>query len=146
MTHLIRFQLCNKCGLFERTHSISRPKEFPRRRRSRPPSARQSADLTPLGSEGHYYHNSPPSNTPFISHLPNDFCTVGGPPTPQDVSWTTHDIPYVSSTPSLGHLIPSHSTLELPRIDFQPLSTVPTTGTSTPYPSWDSLPTHVNEY
>ncbi|KAH9967574.1 hypothetical protein BC827DRAFT_1088099, partial [Russula dissimulans] len=24
--------LCNKCGLYERTHSVSRPKTFPRRR------------------------------------------------------------------------------------------------------------------
>ncbi|KAH9973537.1 hypothetical protein BGW80DRAFT_1127739, partial [Lactifluus volemus] len=24
--------LCNKCGLFERTHGIPRPKKFPRRR------------------------------------------------------------------------------------------------------------------
>ncbi|KAI9460735.1 hypothetical protein F5148DRAFT_970317, partial [Russula earlei] len=24
--------LCNKCGLFERTHAIPRPKKFPRRR------------------------------------------------------------------------------------------------------------------
>ncbi|KAH9972140.1 hypothetical protein BGW80DRAFT_1121202, partial [Lactifluus volemus] len=24
--------LCNKCGLFERTHSVPRPKKFPRRR------------------------------------------------------------------------------------------------------------------
>ncbi|KAH9987768.1 hypothetical protein BJV74DRAFT_773791 [Russula compacta] len=36
--------LCNKCGLFERTHAIPRPKKFPRRRAHsskavRPPSA-----------------------------------------------------------------------------------------------------------
>ncbi|KAF8473679.1 hypothetical protein DFH94DRAFT_620391, partial [Russula ochroleuca] len=26
--------VCNKCGLFERTHAVPRPKTFPRRRRS----------------------------------------------------------------------------------------------------------------
>jgi hypothetical protein len=30
--YFIYSQLCNKCGLFERTHAIPRPKKFPRRR------------------------------------------------------------------------------------------------------------------
>ena len=76
-THLMRFQLCNKCGLFERTHGRSRPDQFPHRRGplatstiTRPKTPPQSTQLPPIST--HIpplapYHYSHPSIAPLSS-------------------------------------------------------------------------------
>ncbi|KAJ7856861.1 hypothetical protein B0H13DRAFT_2078069 [Mycena leptocephala] len=49
-TKLSEAKLCNKCGLFERTHSRPRPQQFPHKRgRLRP---RLSARTRPAGTAG----------------------------------------------------------------------------------------------
>lgn len=143
LTCLIQSQLCNKCGLFERTHSAPRPKSFPRRRRSRP-SVHPSMNLPAFGNEGNYCANNPLPNIPSSSHFPDAFGTGGGEINPQDMLWMTYDIPHASSTPS--RMSPCHVNAEQQSIyhtDFQSPSTVPTLATCTPSPSWELL-SHAN--
>lgn len=142
---LIRlFQLCNKCGLFERTHGVPRPKAFPRRRRhrSRTSSTDQSVTRARSNSDEHCTTSSPYTSytsspetlytsrpyTSNTSQFPDVFNAVDGATTSQDTPWMTRDIRRLSPTPS--HLSSSHSaTAEQPvdyHTDFQFLSyTVP---------------------
>lgn len=46
-SHFSCFQLCNKCGLYERTHSKSRPEQFPHKRGPIVTSTFKSARTTP---------------------------------------------------------------------------------------------------
>ena len=74
--HAHGVQLCNKCGLFERTHGRSRPDQFPHRRgplatsMTRPRTPPQSTQLPPIST--HIaplapYHYSHPSIPPLTS-------------------------------------------------------------------------------
>ena len=141
---LKRLQLCNKCGLFERTHSAPRPKEFPRKRRSQPAPVRQSMNPPLFNGQGYYHYSDYPKD---ISLTPNAFGTVDGETPPQDTSWMTQIVPHVSSIPS--HISPYPTTAEQPRIfgtDHPSLYTVPSATTCTASPSWELLPPHVNRY
>ena|SRR5260221_4694869 len=109
MPYLIRLQVCNKCGLYERTHGVPRPKEFPRRRRSRPPSVHPSVN-PPISGEGQFRYIGLPSDMPFASHFADAFDTIGGTTSPQGTSWVTYDMSDVSSTSS--HTSPSYSAAE----------------------------------
>jgi hypothetical protein len=105
MTCLKCLQLCNKCGLFERTHAVPRPKTFPRRRRSRPPAPVHSGMSTlPFnghGSDTHrHYQSDHPLIMPLTAHAFNTFDSVCGEAISQDTSWVTHSLPDVSSTPT----------------------------------------------
>ena len=147
LTCLIQSQLCNKCGLFERTHSAPRPKSFPRRRRSRP-SVHPRMNPPAFGNEGHYRLNDPLQvpNIPSSSgsHFPDAFGTGGEATTLRDMPWTTYDIPHAFSTPS--HMSAYHVTAEQQSIyhtDIQSSSTVPTLATCTPSPSRELL-SHAN--
>jgi hypothetical protein len=97
-------QLCNKCGLFERTHAVPRPKTFPRRRRSRPAPVHSGMNILPFdghGSDPHrHYQNDHPSIMPLTAHTFNTFGSVCGEAISQDTSWVTHSPPDVSSTPT----------------------------------------------
>src|SRR5438045_623298 len=58
-------QLCNKCGLFERTHSRPRPEQFPHKRgplasSSLRHSPQSSAQFLPVPSPSHRPAISPP--------------------------------------------------------------------------------------
>ncbi|KAF8550987.1 hypothetical protein OG21DRAFT_338919 [Imleria badia] len=68
--------LCNKCGLFERTHGRSRPDQFPHRRgplatpMTRPRTPSQSTQLPPISTHVAPlapYHYSHPSIAPLTS-------------------------------------------------------------------------------
>ncbi|OSX63803.1 hypothetical protein POSPLADRAFT_1032349 [Postia placenta MAD-698-R-SB12] len=73
--------LCNKCGLFERTHSRPRPEQFPHKRGPLVTATFKSARTPPPGSSGgvqrlppiaaHHMHAMPPhhSNHPSIAPL-----------------------------------------------------------------------------
>jgi len=113
MPCLIRLQVCNKCGLYERTHGVPRPKEFPRRRRSRPASVRPSVN-PPIGGESQSLDMDPLSNMPFAPHFPGAFDTIGGAASSQGTSWVTHDMSHVSPTSS--HISPWYSAADLPGI------------------------------
>lgn len=137
-----RSQLCNKCGLFERTHSAPRPKEFPRKRRSQPAFARQSTNPQLFNGQGYHNYNDCPKDFSFIPHIPNAFAMVDGETPPQDTSWMTQIVPHISTTPSLYP-----TTAEHPRIfgtDIPSLYTQPIAGTCTPSPRWELLPPDVN--
>jgi hypothetical protein len=114
--YLTRLQVCNRCGLYERTHGVPRPKEFPRRRRSRPPSERSSRVNPPIGVEGHFRYIGPPSNMSFASHFVDAFDTMEGTTSPQlgGTSWVTYDMSDVS--PASSHTSPSHSVAEPPEM------------------------------
>jgi hypothetical protein len=149
------FQLCNRCGLFERTHGVPRPKAFPRRRRKRTRGA--SADqhegvaTSPFNSDGDCnFTDSSPYDASYASQFPDVFDAVDGTTTSpsQDTPWVTHDIPHVSPTHS--HLSPSHGTApERPMAyavyhpDFPLPSTIPTTEAYTA-PSWEFMSMHPN--
>jgi len=135
--------LCNKCGLFERTHAVPRPKSFPRRRRSRP-SVRPSMDPPAFGNEGHYHFNDPLPNIPSSSYFPDAFSTGGGATTPRDMQWMTYDIPHTSSPSS--HISPCHVTAEQQstyHATFQSPTTTPTLASCTHSPPWELL-SHAN--
>lgn len=91
--------LCNKCGLFERTHLRPRPEQFPHKRgpmstgitkpsrTNSPPSAKMSPMLTPLppsGSVGvHHPHSHPSSNGGPSGSPPYHHSSITGtPPAP----------------------------------------------------------------
>lgn len=117
---LIRLQVCNKCGLYERTHGVPRPEHFPRMRRSllhmrrsQPASVRPSVN-PPIGGEGQPQSIGPPSNMLFASHFPDAFDAIGGATLSQGTSWVTHDMPHVS--PISSHTSPCYSAAEMPGI------------------------------
>lgn len=136
----MRSQLCNKCGLFERTHAVPRPKSFPRRRRSRP-TVHPSMNPPAFGNEGNYRLNDPLPNIPSSSHFPDAFGTGGGETTPRDMPWTSYDIPHASSTSS--HISAYHVAGEQQSTYYTDIPSLSTLATCTPSPSWE-LSTHVN--
>jgi len=76
--------LCNKCGLFERTHSRPRPDQFPHKRgpivtstfkssRTPPPGSSPAGRLPPMSNSPHQIHALPPHHYdhPSIAPLMN---------------------------------------------------------------------------
>ncbi|KAK0457313.1 uncharacterized protein EV420DRAFT_1271686 [Desarmillaria tabescens] len=88
--------LCNKCGLFERTHSRPRPEQFPHKRGPLASSALRSRSPAPLPppnqiapmSPPYQYSSAPPSHTlpPFDSGKRSY-----SPPPPLHVSYSSGD-------------------------------------------------------
>jgi hypothetical protein len=96
--------LCNRCGLFERTHRIARPESFPRRRRTRPASAFSAADFPPFSSDfssGEQWQceNYLSSIVP-LTQYPQPFDAVGGQSISQNTSWMTQNEAGPSSSTS----------------------------------------------
>jgi len=108
--------LCNKCGLFERTHAVPRPKTFPRRRRSQPPSVNRSLN-PPSDFDGRRNYYNCPSIMPYTG-LPL-YATRPSETSP-DMSWMSYNMPDVSSaSPGVS---PCHINTPKPtryRADFQ---------------------------
>jgi hypothetical protein len=109
-------QLCNKCGLFERTHSIPRPQKFPRRRTHgskaiRTPPA-HSDMRTPPGSDFVNRHSkdsrSPPM--PIATHLLHALDPISGEIFPQHMPWHSPDAPDSAS----ARVNRSHPTADQP--------------------------------
>ena len=123
------FQLCNKCGLFERTHSLPRPEKLPRRkilgpRSPRRPSVRSRKKILPDGGAVNPPHQdiyqSPP---PLPAHFVNALDPISGKSTQQDMPWASPIAPDASLSPP--QVLPCYPTPERPtlyHIDRQSLS------------------------
>src|SRR5882757_7565643 len=86
-------QLCNKCGLFERTHNRARPEQFPHKRgplassslkvRTSPPQHNAVPSVSALPP--HQYNH--PSIAPLLSRTENTLTPPRGEPLPHIQSW-----------------------------------------------------------
>lgn len=91
--------LCNKCGLFERTHSIPRPQKFPRRRTHSSKVIRTTLahpDMrTPPGGGFVNRHSKEPRSPPLpiATHLLHALDPISGEIFPQHVPWNSPDAP-----------------------------------------------------
>lgn len=96
--------LCNRCGLFERTHHIPRPEKFPRKRRARPASLL----TTPAFSGEKRQFQDHLSSTMPPTQFFQPFDAVGGQSTiseqsmPQCTSWMTQNGPEAGPSISPG--------------------------------------------
>ena len=101
--YLIHSQLCNKCGLFERTHAIPRPKKFPRRRTHgskaiRPPSNPNMRTLSVNGFVNRHSKDSGSPSLPITTHLVHALDPISGEIVPQHMPWNSPDSP--NATPA----------------------------------------------
>lgn len=90
---LMLSQLCNKCGLFERTHNRARPEQFPHKRgplatsslkvRTSPP---QHNAVPPVSALPPHQYNHP-SIAPLLSRTESAHSPSRGEPLPQIQSW-----------------------------------------------------------
>lgn len=101
---LIRTQVCNKCGLFERTHAVPRPKTFPRRHHL-PPTPVYKNMVHPFDHAEYCHHDDRLSVQPFTtdSHFPDAFGPTGGETSSQGTRWVN------GTMPPTTHLGPSHT-------------------------------------
>src|SRR6266404_9305493 len=86
-------QLCNKCGLFERTHNRARPEQFPHKRgplatsslrvRTSPP---QHGAVPPVSALPPHQYNHP-SIAPLLSRTEHTHAPSRGDVLPQIQSW-----------------------------------------------------------
>jgi len=89
--------LCNKCGLFERTHAIPRPQKFPRRRTHnskavRTPPAHSDMRMPP--GDGFVNRHSKDLHSPALpiaTHLLHALDPISGEIFPQHVPWHSPD-------------------------------------------------------
>lgn len=98
--------LCNKCGLFERTHSIPRPEKITRRktgsRSLRQPPVRSGRKIPPDAGAVNPPHQDlyPPSPPPLSARFADALDpTNSGKSTPQDMSWASPITPDASLSP-----------------------------------------------
>ena len=116
--HLRHPQLCNKCGLFERTHSIPRPQKFPRRRTHGSKAIRNPPahpDMrTPPGSDFVNRHSKDPRSPPLpiATHLLHALDPISGEIFPQHMPWNSPDTPDSAS----ARVNRCHPTAEQPAI------------------------------
>jgi hypothetical protein len=116
-------QLCNKCGLFERTHNRARPEQFPHKRgplatsslkvRTSPP---QHNAVPPASSLPPHQYNHP-SIAPLLSRTESAQTPSRGEPLPQIQSWLP------SATTPAGEHLPTpklpHDLLTLPQRPYR---------------------------
>jgi hypothetical protein len=116
-------QLCNKCGLFERTHNRARPEQFPHKRgplatsslkvRTSPP---QHNAVPPVSSLPPHQYNHP-SIAPLLSRTESAHTPSRGEPLPQIQSWLP------SATTSAGERLSTpefpHDLLTLPKRPYR---------------------------
>lgn len=109
---LKRSQVCNKCGLFERTHSVPRPKTFPRKRRSIRSSVPPNSDPPSFNHLEHRQHSDHPSVMPSTGHSPSPFGSMGSEINSQDTTsqWMTDNVPSIPPRLSPPHTVPSQPT------------------------------------
>lgn len=98
-------QVCNKCGLFERTHAVPRPRTFSRRNHWPPTPVYTNMDH-PFDHAEHCHHADNLSVRPFTtdSHFPNAF----GPTDREASSQGTTRVNHGALSPT-SHLSPSHT-------------------------------------
>src|SRR5260370_39801390 len=95
-------QVCNKCGLFERTHAVPRPKTLPRRHRLRPTVCPNMGH--PFDHASYCHHDDHPSVQPFASHIPDAFGSTGGGTSSPATASVNH-----RGFPTTPRLSPSHA-------------------------------------
>ncbi|KAI6101262.1 hypothetical protein F5141DRAFT_1066006 [Pisolithus sp. B1] len=109
--------LCNKCGLFERTHGRSRPDQFPHRRgpiatttMPRPKSPPQSTQLPPISTHVSLppYHYSHPSIAPLTS-IPDSRKPHHSNQLPEIQSWIDAPTPRASAVSMSSSYLPPPS-------------------------------------
>ena len=121
-------QLCNRCGLFERTHFIPRPEKFPRRKTlnsgsPRRPSVRSRKKNPPNGGAV----NPPrqginPPLQPLPAHFVDTLDPTSGKSTPQDIPRASPIAPDTSlSPPQVPLCYPTPERPTLYHVDHQSL-------------------------
>jgi hypothetical protein len=127
-------QVCNKCGLFERTHAVPRPETFPHRHHLRPTPVYTHMDH-PFDHAEYCRHDDRLSVQPFTtdSHFPNALGPTGGGTSSQGTTWVNH-----GALPPTSHLSPSHTVSPQPsstphHTGSHLSSTVPAEATCLPY-------------
>jgi hypothetical protein len=111
-------QLCNKCGLFERTHSIPRPQKFPRRRTHgskalrNPPAHPDMRTLPGSDFVNRHSKDSRSSSLPIATHLLHALDPISGEIFPQHMPWNSPDAPDSAS----ARVNRRHPTTEQPAI------------------------------
>ncbi len=132
-------QVCNKCGLFERTHAVPRPKTLPRRHRLRPTVCPNMGH--PFDHASYCHHDDHPSVQPFASHIPDAFGSTSGETSSQGMSWVNHGV-----LPTPSRLSPSHAISPQPsstyHTRFQLSSTVPAPAEAACLPSHLGISRH----
>ncbi|KAH8987765.1 hypothetical protein EDB86DRAFT_2808605, partial [Lactarius hatsudake] len=119
--------LCNKCGLFERTHSIPRPEKFLRRktlgsRSPRRPSLR-SRKISPDGGAVNPPHQGIyPSPLPLPAHFVDTVYPISGKSITNDMSWVSPIAPDDLSPPQVFPRYPFSERPTLYHVDRQSLS------------------------
>jgi len=92
--------LCNKCGLFERTHNMSRPKKFPRRRTHNSKALSLHSDMrSPHGSsfDNRHAKDAHSPTLPITTHLLHALDPISGEIFPQQMPWNAPDGPETTS-------------------------------------------------
>ncbi len=116
-------QLCNKCGLFERTHNRARPEQFPHKRGPLATSSLkvrtslpQHNAVPPASSLPPHQYNHP-SIAPLLSRTESAQTPSRGEPLPQIQSWLP------SATTPAGEQLPTpklpHDLLTLPQRPYR---------------------------
>lgn len=123
-------QVCNKCGLFERTHSVPRPKTFPRKRRSLRSSAQPSSEPPAFNHLEHRHRDDHMSVMTSTGHFPSAFGSMGGETNSLDTTWMTDNVPSASPRLTPSHTVSQPTTY---RADFHLPSTVPADAASLPF-------------
>ena len=109
-TCLKRIQVCNKCGLFERSHAVPRPKSFPRKRHLQPmqPTPVYTNMDHPFDHAEYCHHDDRLSGQLLTTDSPS--LNASGPPGGQTSSQGTMSANHRHGTmPPTTHLSPSHT-------------------------------------
>lgn len=120
-------QVCNKCGLFERTHAVPRPKNFPHRHRWRPTPVHTNMDH-PFDHAEICYHDDGLSvqSAAADGRFPNSFGSTGGETSSQGKTWVNHGaLPPISHPSGPSHTISPQPPSTPHHTGFQLLSNVP---------------------
>jgi hypothetical protein len=106
-------QVCNKCGLFERTHAVLRPKSFPPASRHHLPSTAVYTGTSmdhPFDHVEYCHHNDRLSVPLFTdSHFPNAFGPTGVETGSQGTTWVNRCASPPTPNRSLTHTISPQS-------------------------------------
>jgi len=105
--------LCNKCGLFERTHAIPRPKKFPRRRTHSSKTVRAPttpSDMRTPAGDGLVHRHSKHTHTssaPITTHLLHALDPISGEIFPQHMPWNSQQDSPDATSARVGRCYPT---------------------------------------
>ncbi|KAH9989578.1 hypothetical protein BJV77DRAFT_678230 [Russula vinacea] len=101
--------VCNKCGLFERSHASPRPNTLPHKHRLRPTPVYPDMDPASDRVENSQLNGRPFTDS-FTGHFSNAFGSPGEATTPHDTTWVNHSV--FPTTSHLGFHPPSTAPAE----------------------------------